>query len=207
MRIYDITLPMQDSLAPWPGDTPYHFELHGKRSEGAPVNVGAVTMSVHTGTHADAPFHFQDSGETIDAVDLGSFLGAAVVLDVSGRESIGREDVEPVDLAPRVLFRTNAWTDPARFPAAIPVMDQGVARYLKERGVVLVGVDVPSVDRLDSKDLPIHHELAACGIHILESLYLAQVPAGKYELVALPLKLVGADGAPVRAILRSKPGV
>ncbi len=205
MAIYDISHPLHPSLACWPGDTPYDFTLNWKRGEGSVVNVGAVTMSVHAGTHTDAPFHFLEDGATVDSLDLHPYMGPAVVIDVEGREHIGRKEIEGHDLSrtPRVLLRTNAWTDPATFPTQIPVMDESLPYFLKEAGVVLVGVDVPSVDSMQSKHLPIHHALAACNIGILESLYLREVPPGVYELVALPLKLAGADGAPVRAILRT----
>lgn len=171
---------------------------------GAAVNVSAVMMSAHLGTHADAPYHFDDSAATIEAIPPDIYVGPAVVIDVTGREVIRRDDLLGIDLsrAPRVLFKTNAWTDHTRFPTQIPVLAPDVPVYLQARGVVLVGLDVPSVDPIDSEDLPNHHALAACGIHILESLRLEDVPPGEYELIALPLKIVGADGAPVRAVLR-----
>jgi arylformamidase len=161
-------------------------------------------MSVHGGTHADAPFHFADDGLTIDAVDLATYLGPAHVLHVRNRPAIGIADLTSSDFAhrPRVLFRTDAWLDHEHFPATIPIMEEDVPSWLADRGVVLIGVDVPSVDALDSKDLPIHHALGRHGIAILENLRLAEVPAGLYELIALPLKLCGGDGAPVRALLR-----
>jgi arylformamidase len=117
---------------------------------------------------------------------------------------IGIDDLAPFDFShrPRVLLRTDAWLDPERFPERIPVLGTAVPAWLASRGVILVGVDVPSVDALDSKDLPIHHGLGRHGIAILENLRLAEIPAGLYELIALPVKLAGADGAPVRAILR-----
>jgi arylformamidase len=126
-------------------------------------------------------------------------------VDVRGREVIRREDFPPdLDLraTPRVLLKTDSWRDITRFPDRIPVLAPGVPTALRDRGVTLIGVDVPSVDALDSKDLAIHHEIGRCGIYILENLSLSHVAAGVYELIALPLKLVGADGAPVRAALR-----
>jgi arylformamidase len=205
MSWIDITLPMSNRLAPWPGDTPCDFRLAWKMSEGASVNVGSLTTSVHSGTHTDAPFHFLPDGRTIDQLELTPYVGPAVVVDVRGREVIHVEDF-PRDLdlraTPRVLLKTDAWPDITRFPERIPVMAPGVPTALRDRGVTLIGVDVPSVDALDSKDLPIHHEIGRCGICILENLNLSHVAPGVYELIALPLKLVGADGAPVRAALR-----
>ena len=205
MSLIDITLPMSNRLASWPGDTPCDFRLAWKMSEGASVNVGSLTTSVHSGTHTDAPFHFLPDGQTIDQLDLTPYVGPAVVVDVRGREVIRIEDL-PRDLdlraTPRLLLKTDWWTDITRFPERIPVLAPGVPTALRARGVTLIGVDVPSVDALDSKDLPIHHEIGRCGIYILENLALSHVAPGAYELIALPLKLLGADGAPVRAALR-----
>lgn len=201
--IYDISLPVDADLAVWPGDTPYSFALGWSMADGQAVNVGVVTMSVHTGTHADSPFHFLPNGASVDALPLSVFCGPAVVVDAPGRGVIGADAFANVDFAqtPRVLMRTGAWTDHTRFPDAVPTLAPDACDFLASRGAVLVGVDVPSVDDLDSKTLPIHHALAAGGIHILESLDLRGVPVGAYRLTALPLRLVGADGSPVRAIL------
>jgi arylformamidase len=204
MKLYDVTLPMQTTLANWPGDTPFQLCWGMKKNEGATVNLSAITLSVHTGTHTDAPFHFDDHGATIDALDPAVYVGRARVVEVAGRSLIRIRDLETFDFSgtPRLLLRTGAWKDHTHFPDAIPVLAVDVPAFLHERGVVLVGLDVPSVDALDSKDLPNHHALGRYGIAILESLDLAGVPEGVYELIALPLKLVGADGAPVRAVLR-----
>jgi arylformamidase len=204
MKLIDITHPMNDALACWPGDTPYRFRLAWEMAQGATVNVGSITTSVHSGTHADAPFHFRADGATIDRLDLGAYIGEAIVIDVRGREAIHIDDVSSKGtMAPRVLFKTGCWDDITRFPDRITVMAPGLPTFLRNQGVKLVGLDVPSVDALDSTDLPIHHELDRCGIRILEGLNLRDVQAGNYELIALPTKLAGADGAPVRAVLRT----
>jgi arylformamidase len=204
MRIHDISLPLREGLPGWPGDTPYRFRLSWSKAEGATVNVGEVTTSIHIGTHVDAPFHFLDGGATVDALSLDPFLGPARVVDARGLPLIRVENLSTVDLAgtPRLLLRTDGWPDHSRFAESIPVLDRDVPAYLSERGVILLGLDVPSVDAIDSKDLPIHHALGSSGIAILESVDLSRVEPGVYELIALPLKLGGADGSPVRAILR-----
>jgi arylformamidase len=204
-KLFDITLPMSNALANWPGDAPFRFEWTCRKADGESVNVGQVSMSVHTGTHTDAPFHFSDAGPTAEKLSLESFIGPARVLDLRGRATICQQDLERFDLSqtPRVLLRTGAWLDHSRFLDTIPTLTPDAPDWLASQGVILVGVDVPSVDAIDSKDLPIHHALGLQRIAILESLNLADVPEGVYELIALPLKLVGADGAPVRAILRS----
>jgi arylformamidase len=205
MKLYDITMPLQAGLAGWPGDAPYQFEWSCTRAGGASVNVGRLSLSVHSGTHTDAPFHFDDHGTTVEALALHPYLGACRVVDVRGKSVISRADLAGLNLAqtPRLLLHTGGWPNPAQFPREIPVLAEDVPAWLREQGAVLVGFDVPSVDALDSKSLPIHHALGRAGIAILESLALDDVPAGVYELIALPLRLVGADGSPVRAILRS----
>ncbi len=204
MAIHDVTIPVRESLACWPGDATYRLAWTMKKSAGESVNVGQISLSVHTGTHIDAPFHFDDSGTTAGALPLEPYVGPARVIHLRDRPRLRREDFAPIDLAgtPRVLIRTDGWLDHTRFPAVIPVMDEDIPAWLRENGVVLVGLDVPSVDALESKDLPNHRALGALGIAILESLDLSRVSEGVYELIALPLKLVGADGSPVRAILR-----
>ena len=114
------------------------------------------------------------------------------------------EDLAGFDFSatPRLLLRTGGWDDRSTFPESIPVMHADVPKFLHERKIILVGLDVPSVDAIDSQDLPVHHALGKCGIAILESLDLRQIVPRAYELIALPLKLAGADGSPVRAILR-----
>ncbi|MBC7809326.1 MAG: cyclase family protein [Akkermansiaceae bacterium] len=202
-KFYDITIPVQNGLAVWPGDTPFEFTLGWEMGAGASVNVGAVTMSTHTGTHVDAPFHFDADGAGVDTLDASVFVGPVAVVDAAGRAEIGRDVFAGVDFArtPRVLIRTGVWTDYARFPDAVPTLADDVPAFLGANGVRLLGVDVPSVDAIDSKTLPIHHALAAQKITILESIDLRDVPPGVYTLIALPLRLVGADASPVRAVL------
>ena len=208
MRIHDITLSLHDGLPCWPGDTPFRFALPWSKLDGASVNVGQVSTTVHIGTHVDAPFHFDDRGATIERLALDPFLGPVRVIDVRGRPIIRVEDLARFDLSatPRILLRTDGWPDHSRFPDSIAVLEESVPDYLREQGVTLLGLDVPSVDQIDSKDLPIHHALGSRGIMILESVDLTRVEPGVYELIALPLKIVGADGSPVRAILREVTG-
>ena len=203
MKIIDITHPLSDRLAPWPGDTPFEFRFVARLREGASCNVGKVTCSIHTGTHLDAPYHYNESGDTIDALPPELFIGPARVFLAQGRQVITREVFVGLDgrATPRVLVRTNACDDKSVFPSRIPTLASDVPAWLGEQGVRLIGLDLPSVDDLDSKTLPIHHALGAARIIILENLDLRAAPAGVYELIALPLRLAGADGSPVRAIL------
>jgi arylformamidase len=203
--IYDISRPVSGTLAGWPGDTAYSYGMLCRLDEGAAVNLGTIAMSPHTGTHIDAPYHYDDSGKTVGQLLLTTYLGAAIVIDVAGKPEITRDDIPAALLTtPRVLLRTGGWSDDARFPERIPVLRPDVPEWLGSHGVKLLGVDLPSVDQLDSKDLPIHHALGHYGIAILEGLDLRAVPTGIYELIALPLRLEGSDGSPVRAVLRGR---
>ena len=198
--LIDISRPLSNSTAHWPGDTPFDFSLPVRRESGNGINVGVFNASTHFGTHLDAPFHFTDSTETIDQLDLGVCYGDALVVDVCGQRLIGPE-LLPDTLPRRVLLRTDSWLSSAEFPFSIPALSLEAVRKLAAQSVTLVGVDVPSVDELDSKDLPIHHALYRSGITILESLYLVNVIPGYYLLAAFPLRLQGGDAAPVRAVL------
>jgi arylformamidase len=202
--IIDISIPIHAGLAPWPGDVRYELRLESTPAgDQRRLNLGAVTMSLHTGTHIDAPYHFDSSGATVSSLDLEVFIGPASVIDVSGKERIQVRDIEGAGaaLSQRVLLKTGAWTDYTQFPESIPVIEPYVPAFLSERGVRLLGIDLPSVDALDSKELPNHHALASRGIHILESIDLRAADPGQYELLALPLRLELADAAPCRAVL------
>ncbi len=211
LKIIDISRALSTDLAEWPGDTPFQFELKWKMAEGASVNVGALGMSVHGGSHADATFHFDPSGTTIERMPLEAYLGVAVVVDLSGKFAGGlKSDIRIEDLSPyaadiertgRLLLRTNCWRDSSVFPEWIPVIAPGVAPWLAEKTVQLLALDLPSVDPIDAKQLTNHHALAVAGIAIVESLDLTSADAGVYQMAALPLKVAGGDGAPVRAVL------
>ncbi len=216
MKIFDISRALSNDLAPWPGDTPFHFELKWKMAEGATVNVGAINMGVHNGTHADATFHFDESGDSIDRMPLDAYVGDAVVVDLTklfagaGDEldrtrQIGVADLEAfsasLEQAPRLLLKTGVWKDSKVFPDWIPVIAPDVPEWLGERKVKLLGLDLPSVDPIEAKKLTNHYALAAARIAIVESLDLSEVEAGIYHFAALPLKIAGGDAGPVRAIL------
>ena len=203
--LIDISRPLATSTAHWPGDTPFDFNLPVRRESGNGINVGAFNASTHFGTHLDAPFHFTDSTETIDQLDLGVCYGEALVVDVRGQSLIGPE-LLPDGLPKRILLRTDSWLSSGQFPISIPTLSLEAVRKLASQSVTLVGVDVPSVDELDSKDLPIHHALYRSRITILESLCLQDVTPGHYLLAAFPLRLLGGDAAPVRAVLIEERG-
>ena len=211
MKFWDVSRTLAKDLAPWPGDKPFHFEFTQTIANGAVVNLGALSTSVHNGTHADAPFHFDSSGGTIDQVQLETYFGRAVILDLTkdfsnnGKHLIEigdlQDQADAIAQASRLLIKTGVWGDSKIFPKQIPVIAPGVAEWIKGRGVKLLGLDLPSVDAIDAKVLHNHYALGRAGIAIVESLDLSGVEPGMYNFAAFPLKITGGDGAPVRAVL------
>jgi arylformamidase len=206
-RLYDITRPLARGIPVWPGDTPFDLRVTGRRSEGNAVNITTMTISAHTATHVDAPYHFDDEGVTMEAVDLAAYWGPAQVVTV--RKAAGPltpDDFAGYDLgrAPRLLVHSPASeADPTVFHPDFAFPSEALADYLGARGIVLYGADGPSMDASDSKTLPGHAAMKRNNILILEGVSLAGVPDGLYELAAFPLKILGGDGSPVRAVLRS----
>ena len=201
----DISVLVHAGTPEWPGDTPYSCRWTWDMAQGASVQVSAITLSPHVGTHADAPLHVRPGAAGAGALPLEAFAGPARVLTVSGLPG----DVEADDLLPRVpagterlLLRTGLTIADGRFPDDWPALTAACAAVLVARGLRLLGVDCPSVDRRASTTLATHHALFDGGAAVLENLDLRDVPDGEYELVAYPLKLEGLDAAPVRAVLR-----
>jgi arylformamidase len=207
MKIWDISRTLAHDLAPWPGDTPFHFQLTRKILQGDVVNLGAISLSVHNGSHADAPFHFDANGKTIDQLALETYFGPAVVVDLTKlfADEIKIDNLKTrgaeIEKTSRVLIKTGVWRDSTIFPERIPIIAPDVAEWLQARGARLLGLDLPSVDAIDAKVLRNHHALNHAGIAIIESLDLGAIEAGIYNFAAFPLKIAGSDGAPVRAVL------
>lgn len=203
MRVHDISQPVGPGTAVWPGDEPVRVAWTMRRDRGDAVNVAAVTLSVHAGTHADGPMHVLDDGAPAGSLPLEPFVGEAVLVDATGAEVVDERVLAGVDLQgiERVLFRTRAFVDPREFPERVAAIAPALARRLASAGVRLVGTDAPSVDPVDSKDMETHRVLAGAGVVHLENLVLSGLAPGRYTLVALPLRLEEADSAPVRAVL------
>jgi arylformamidase len=208
MRWRDITLPIGPEEVAWTGLEATRLRSEASIAEGAYVNVARLECSLHTGTHADAPYHVATGAPAIDAVDPRLFIGRARLLRVAGTD-ITRAHLEAAGagpgMPPRLLLATNLQYDGRAFPQAIPVVAPEALTWLIGLGVRLLGVNVPSVDALESKELPNHHALFACGGAVLENLNLIGVPAGDYRLVAPPVSVKGGDAAPCRALLRKLP--
>jgi arylformamidase len=196
--IIDISQPISPAIKAFPQDTSYEESFVARIGPGCPVNVGRITMSTHCGTHADAPYHYDETGQKMGEIDLNLFMGPCRVIDA-------RSALEASALAhapPRILLRLNDRPDPhiwnPDFRTPTPVMIELLAAH----GVKLVGVDGASIDPPTSKDLPTHMAANQAGMLILENLVLAHVAPGDYELIALPLRLEHLDASPVRAVLR-----
>jgi arylformamidase len=200
--IYDITRPISPSTAVWPGDAPAKLGWTARKSQTGSVNIGSISMSTHTGTHVDAPLHYDDAGHSVDRYDISVFVGRAHVWSAPEVDVLLPQHLPFLEGVERLLIKTAAsgrphdvWSDD--FMSFAPETISALGRM----GIVLIGTDGPSYDPAESKNLPAHHALANAGIANLENLWLSEVKDGVYMLVALPLRLSGMDASPIRAIL------
>ncbi|HZM71057.1 MAG TPA: cyclase family protein [Candidatus Cryosericum sp.] len=206
--IHDISPPITPDLKVWPGDVPPHREVQLDMRRGDHLTLSALRTSVHVGAHADAPSHYGAQAPDIGARPLDLYLGPCQVVRLEARRG---ESLPPAALrglrirAPRVLFATGTFPDPTVFNEDFAAFSPETIDRLHLMGVRLVGTDTPSIDLFASKDLPAHQACLHHDMAILEGLVLDRVAEGIYELIALPLPLVGYDGSPVRAVLRDLP--
>lgn len=205
MKLWDITQPLRPGLPVWPGDTAYCEERTWQIDTDCPVNVSKVTLSTHSGTHADAPLHYDPEGLPSGEIDLSFYLGPCLLLDVTGSGSL----VRPADIAPaltdpaeRLLLKTYRKTPLEQWDNDFTAVAPETIDALAAAGYRLIGTDTPSLDPQTSKSMEAHHAVRRAGMAILEGLVLDAVPAGRYELIALPIKFANLDAAPVRAVLR-----
>lgn len=206
MRELDISIPMGSRTPEWPGDKPFSCGWTMTLAGGGSVNLSAITTSPHVGTHADAPLHVRDGWLASHELPLSAFAGRASVCSVDpSLDTVELKDLTslpsrgPVE---RLLLRTQCSVAGGSFPKRWPVLSVEAVRVLLGRGLVLLGVDTPSLDGLHSKTLPVHHALFSGGAFNLENLDLRSIADGDYELIAYPLLLADLDAAPVRAILK-----
>lgn len=202
----DISQTLSNNIAHWPGDAPFSFNIGITKEQTGSVNIGNISTSSHTGTHVDAPFHFDEDGQTIEELDVNIYIGEAKVIDVTDEDTITVEALKQFDLVgiKRLLIKTKKEMNEEQFPEEYMVVDEAVGAYLRTCGVQLLGTESPSVDSVNSKELLAHHALYDNGIYILENIVLTDVEPGMYDLIALPLKIQGADGSPVRAVIRKR---
>lgn len=208
MTLWDISPALRPGTPAFPGDTPYAEERTWTIGPDCPVNVGAITLSTHAGSHADAPLHYDAGGAPAGAFDLTRFIGPARVVDMRGVGPLVRPEHLATALATpirRLLLRTWERMPQDRWEPDFTAIDPAAIALMAAHGVDLIGTDAASVDPATSKTLDAHLTVRRHGMLILENLVLDEVPAGDYELIALPLKLTNMDAAPLRAVLRPLP--
>lgn len=199
-RLFDLSPPLAPRLAVWPGDVAF-----ARRASSTPdgLTISSIVTTVHAGSHADAPLHMVPGALSIDAIPLETWIGPCQVVEarVAPRGRVRLEDLSAPPDAPRLLVKTGTFPDRERFTEEFAGLDPALAAQLAARGVVLVGIDTPSVDPYEDGEFRAHRALVAAGVAWLEGLVLAHVPPGLYHLSALPLRIEGGDGSPVRAVL------
>ena len=203
--LWDISPPVDAGSPVFPGDAAFALQWAARIAPGNPVNVSTLTLSPHTGAHADAPLHYDDDGEAIGALALEPYLGPCRVVHALGCGGLvewRHIQHAMADLPPRLLVRAYAQAPVRRWDPELPAYAPQTVEALADRGVLLIGIDSASIDPADSKTLPSHQVVRRRGLRVLENLVLDDVPEGDYELIALPLKLTTACASPVRAVLR-----
>lgn len=203
MRLIDITRPLHNGLPVWPDDVPFRRDATVKLLGDRRCRVSSLTMSAHAGTHLDVPAHLAVQGgaaRTVEAIELDVLCGPARVVDARGHARVTAELIHAIGDGPsRILLRTDNSERDYTMEGFV-ALEEAAAGLLVRRGCVLLGIDGPSVDT--APDLPVHRVLLDAGVVLVEGLDLGRAPAGDYELICLPLPLDGADGSPVRAVLR-----
>jgi len=191
----------------FPGDPPFRMEPLLQRSKGDPFDLAVMSMSTHLGTHVDPPAHYLDGGYTVDQIPVETLVGPGIVLDMTGRGAIDREALRSSDIGDhtRVLFKTDnaARLLGSSFSEEYVYLTEDGAQFLVDHKVCLVGIDHLSIERYMNPGAPVHRELLKAGVLIVEGVNLLEVPAGPCEIYCLPLRIVGADGAPARILIRT----
>jgi arylformamidase len=206
MKLIDVTVPLEATLPVYPGNTPFSIEAIKRIARGDSSNVSTLHLSAHSGTHVDAPRHYFDDAPGVDALPLEMLLGRTRVVEIGSRTGIGAEQLAALDLSDdiRILFKTSnsrLWRSPEFHQDYVGVTASG-AEHLISHGIKVVGVDYLTVEEFKKPGAPAHHVLLGGGAIIIEGLNLQDVEPGIYDMLCLPLRVVGADGAPARVLLR-----
>lgn len=204
-RIWDITPSVSAGSPVFPGDTPFQVLWNERINDGGVANVSTLHMTPHVGAHVDAPMHLDGGAMDVSGLRLETFLGRCRVIDLSGNDTL--EPIEPEELegqltSERILIKTRS-TVPETWTNSFRAVSPAAVRLMKDSGVFLIGLDMPSIDPVESELLPSHRIALLNGISIIENLDLRHIRPGQYELIALPLRLEGVEASPVRAVLRS----
>lgn len=207
----DVTAPLREGLVTWPGVVErFHRDVMVSLDAGDPMTVSAFRLGAHTGTHVDAPCHFLPGAGGVESLPLDALIGDAHVIRVPNEDLLITADVLDAATVPsgvsRLLFksRNSGWSRrDTEFREDYVACDESVADWCLDRGIRLVGIDYLSIEPFDAdaRDYPVHRALLDAGIVIVESMELADVDAGPYLLIVLPLLVPGSDGAPARAVL------
>ena len=203
----DVSVPLEDGLVPWPGDPPFRLERVSDVANGDSCTFSTLSMSAHAGTHMDAPLHYLRGGRTVDQLPADATVGPARIIPIRNRRIIDEGDLrlQRIRTGERLLFKTrnSARGRAGKFFEDYVAISADAARYLASRRLRSVGIDGPSVGPFNN-GAETHRVLLGAGIWIIEGLDLSRAQAGPCDLICLPLRIVGGDGAPARAILRSK---
>jgi arylformamidase len=207
----DVTTPLREGLVPWPGDPPFRLDRVSDIARGDACTFSRLSMSAHAGTHIDAPLHFIRNGRSVDTLPLDATIGPARIIQIRSRVVIAPDELRPhrIRAGERLLFRTANSTrrrQAGTFFEDYVAVSLAAARYLVSRRVRMVGIDGPSIAPFRVDMAETHRVLLGAGIWVLEGLDLRRAPAGRCELLCLPLKVVGGDGAPARALIRVRKG-
>jgi arylformamidase len=206
-KFIDVTVPLSEEVACFPGDPCFQREHTHRIAAGEPYNVSRLTLGTHSGTHVDAPYHFLEDGAKVDELSLDLLMGKVRVVSVAAREAVEREHLEQLDLRDdlRLFFKTrNSGQLRQPFQPDFVYLSPDAATFLVQVGIKLVGWDYLSVEKYQSPDFATHHTLLGAGVVIIEGLDLSLVDAGEYDMICLPLRLAGADGSPARVVLRPR---
>lgn len=205
MEIIDISPLVNSQIAVFPGDTPFQEEFLMRTDEGENMTLSKITTTVHLGAHTDAPNHYAPNSQSIDQRDLNYYIGKCQVIEVKipRGQRIHVQDLQNKAItAPRLLFKTKSFPNPYQWNSDFNSLSKELIEMLAAKKVQLVGIDTPSIDPADDKILESHTAIHKYNMAILEGIVLDHVAEGIYELIALPLRIEGADATPVRAILR-----
>ncbi len=206
MTLYDVSVPIRAGMVTYAGEPGPELEFTSRISAGAEVNLSALSLGSHTGTHVDAPHHFLDGRATVDQIPLDALCGPAYVLEYTGQEHIAAASLEAAGIpgdTPRLLLKTpnGGFWDDSEFHTDFIALTEDAARWLVERRFCLVGIDYLSIERFRAPGHPVHKLLLGAGIVVVEGLDLRRVRQGRYHMVCAPLNVAGAEGAPARVFL------